>query len=164
VGDAALRDVDALRRVTEIHAQRALDNDKGFLLERVPVAPSLCAGRVAPEVPARVLPADVVAQPGDVARRPASFGLALDPVELIGADYVEGHGASVMERGIISVVARLLPLFAVALLGGASAAGPRHSEPVGPSAVWTSPAEPSPPGSAGHWSPADEWQLDHPSS
>jgi hypothetical protein len=69
---------------------------------------------------------------------------------------------SVMERGIISVVARLLPLFAVALLGGASAAGnPKHSEPVRPGAIWTSPAEPSPPGSAGRWSPADEWQLDH---
>jgi hypothetical protein len=68
-----------------------------------------------------------------------------------------------MEQAIIPTVSRLLPLFAVALLAGASAGHSRRAPPVRPGPVWTSPAEPSPPGSAGRWSPADEWQLDHPS-
>jgi len=52
-------------------------------------------------------------------------------------------------------------VIAVAL--AAAACGGEHAKRLSPKPgqVWTSSAEPSPPGSAGRWSPADEWQLDH---
>jgi hypothetical protein len=62
-------------------------------------------------------------------------------------------------------VPRLLALVALALLAAACGSGhSKRSVPIRPVPLWTSSAEPSPPGSARRWSPADEWQLDHPSS
>jgi hypothetical protein len=49
-----------------------------------------------------VLEAEHVTEPCDVAGCPARLGLALDPLELVGADDAEGHGASLAARAAIA--------------------------------------------------------------
>jgi hypothetical protein len=50
-------------------------------------------------------------------------------------------------------------LVVAALLASGCGASQHHGGPPKPTHPWTSSAEPSPPGSGGRWSPADEEQL-----
>src|SRR4029079_13721577 len=102
VDDTALRNLDLLGRLAQVHGQHPGDDHEGLLLDRVAMAAAPRQRRIAPESPARVLQADLLAEPGDVAGAPARLGFALDPVDLVGAGHAEGHGASLAVRPAIA--------------------------------------------------------------
>ncbi|MDX6686746.1 MAG: hypothetical protein QOF86_2874 [Baekduia sp.] len=58
------------------------------------MAAPLGAGLVAPDVRAGVGKAGRLAQLGDMAGRLAGLMAARDPLELVGADHVKGHGVT----------------------------------------------------------------------
>src|SRR5207245_6420583 len=68
VDEAAGRDVDALRRLAEVHRQGPGQDDERLLLQLVAMAAALRARLVAPDVPARLREAGGPAELGDVAR------------------------------------------------------------------------------------------------
>ena len=59
--------VMTLRRFTDVHRQRAREDDERLLLNRVPVTPR-CTRRITPDICARMSKASNVAEFGHVAR------------------------------------------------------------------------------------------------
>src|SRR4051794_19419227 len=97
VDDAAGGHVDALRRLAEVHRQRAGEHDERLLLDRVPVPAAGRARLVAPDVPADVRGAEALAELRHVPGRLAWLVRPRDPLEVVGADDAKAHGAHTLK-------------------------------------------------------------------
>jgi len=89
------RHVDSLWRLTDVQRERAGEDDKRLLLNRMSVAASRRPGLVAPDIPAHVREARAVAQLGDVPRWLARLVGTRAPLELVWTNHVVGHSTSV---------------------------------------------------------------------
>jgi hypothetical protein len=83
--------VMTLRRFTDVHRQRAREDDERLLLKRVSVAAPRCARRITPDVCARMSKASHVAEFGHVARGLRRLVRARSPREFIWNNYAESH-------------------------------------------------------------------------
>jgi hypothetical protein len=83
--------VMTLRRFTDVHRQRAREDDERLLLKRVPVAAPRCARRITPDVRARMSNASHVAEFGHVARGLRGLVRARSPREFVWNNYAESH-------------------------------------------------------------------------
>jgi hypothetical protein len=140
VDEAARGHVLPLRRVTEVHREGPAENDERLLLQRMPVAASLGARLITPDVRAGMGKARPLAQLGDVASRILGLMWARNPLKLIGTDHPEGHFFSVTSPACRQVVGGCsqspLALAAIAFRpapdsGAEAASRPQHGQAAG---------------------------------
>jgi hypothetical protein len=89
--EPACRYVDPLRRLADVQRERAGEDDERLLLCGVPVAASLRAGLVPPDVAAHMSETRAVAQLGYVPRRLAGIVGTRGPLELVRTDDAKGR-------------------------------------------------------------------------